>query len=107
MDFATRPNMAHFGPGAPDVPAGWAARFNDQYQTWFYVNTHTSQSQWEPPAAPALAPSAYQPSTYYHSADEELARRLQAEEDARAGAHPTPSPRPSSAAAAPDSPGYY
>lgn len=37
------------GPTAPQVPAGWEARFNQQYQEWFYVNTVTKQSQWEKP----------------------------------------------------------
>ncbi|KLP11144.1 rna-binding protein [Fusarium fujikuroi] len=39
-------------PKAPEVPAGWAVRWNDQYKEWFYVNIYTKQSQWEKPTAP-------------------------------------------------------
>ncbi|KJZ77087.1 hypothetical protein HIM_03408 [Hirsutella minnesotensis 3608] len=41
-------------PHAPEVPAGWAARWNDQYKEWFYVNVYTKQSQWERPTAPVF-----------------------------------------------------
>ncbi|KAF4461879.1 rna-binding fus tls [Fusarium albosuccineum] len=41
-------------PKAPDVPAGWAARWNDQYKEWFYVNVYTKKSQWEKPTAPVF-----------------------------------------------------
>lgn len=34
---------------APQVPEGWKAVYDDQYQTWFYVNLKTEQSQWEEP----------------------------------------------------------
>ncbi|KAH7153051.1 bacterial low temperature requirement A protein-domain-containing protein [Dactylonectria macrodidyma] len=39
-------------PKAPIVPEGWAARWNEQYKEWFYVNIHTKQSQWDKPTAP-------------------------------------------------------
>ncbi|KAG5960486.1 hypothetical protein E4U58_004646 [Claviceps cyperi] len=41
-------------PKAPEVPAGWAARWNEQYKEWFYVNVYTKKSQWEKPTAPVF-----------------------------------------------------
>ncbi|KAG8423237.1 hypothetical protein J3458_000146 [Metarhizium acridum] len=41
-------------PKAPEVPAGWVARWNDQYKEWFYVNVYTKKSQWEKPTAPVF-----------------------------------------------------
>ncbi|KAK0613780.1 hypothetical protein B0T14DRAFT_284997 [Immersiella caudata] len=41
------------GPPPPKVPEGWAARWNDQYKEWFYVNTYTKKSQWDKPTEPA------------------------------------------------------
>lgn len=89
MDYATRPAPQGGYSGAPPVPEGWAARFDERYQTWFYVNTHTKQSQWEPPINPVvptlgvqdLSKPRYSEPVLYHASDEELARRLQAEED--------------------------
>lgn len=43
-------------PKAPQVPAGWAARWNEQYKEWFYVNVYTKKSQWEKPTAPVYPP---------------------------------------------------
>lgn len=37
------------GKGAPKVPDGWKAQFDDKYQTWFYVNLNSGKSQWEAP----------------------------------------------------------
>ncbi|CAI4060784.1 hypothetical protein N7582_001717 [Saccharomyces uvarum] len=33
----------------PQVPSGWKAVFDDEYQTWFYVDLSTNSSQWEAP----------------------------------------------------------
>ncbi|KHN98226.1 WW/Rsp5/WWP domain protein [Metarhizium album ARSEF 1941] len=41
-------------PKAPEVPAGWVARWNEQYKEWFYVNVYTKKSQWEKPTAPVF-----------------------------------------------------
>jgi hypothetical protein len=41
-------------PRAPEVPAGWAARWNEQYKEWFYVNLYTKQSQWDKPTQPVF-----------------------------------------------------
>lgn len=41
-------------PKAPEVPAGWTARWNDQYKEWFYVNVYTKKSQWDKPTAPVF-----------------------------------------------------
>ncbi|TRX97342.1 hypothetical protein FHL15_001620 [Xylaria flabelliformis] len=48
----------HGAPPAPEVPAGWIARWNTEYKEWFYVNTFTKKSQWEKPTAPAEDPYA-------------------------------------------------
>ncbi|WPH03300.1 Hypothetical protein R9X50_00617700 [Acrodontium crateriforme] len=98
------------GPPPPKVPEGWKAVWNDQYKEWFYVNTYTKASQWDKPtqavyasgdSAPPGAPPGYDhkssPPTgpekgsnnpYHQSGstndDEALARKLQAEEQARA-----------------------
>jgi hypothetical protein len=39
-------------------PAGWKAVWNSQYNEWFYVNTHTKQSQWDKPTEPVYSNSA-------------------------------------------------
>ncbi|RGP62829.1 hypothetical protein FLONG3_10121, partial [Fusarium longipes] len=105
-------------PKAPEVPPGWAVRWNDQYKEWFYVNIYTKQSQWDKPTAPVFPhddgapagpPPGYEPgntpivtdtkknpyedvtaSAGGSSQDEDakLAARLQAEEDARARSGP-------------------
>jgi hypothetical protein len=101
------------GPPPPKVPDGWKAVFNTEYKEWFYVNTFTKQSQWDKPTEPVYAPGEAPPSGappgYDHSAskptgpekssisqpgagasgDEALARQLQAEEEAKAGASAT------------------
>ncbi|KAG6039367.1 hypothetical protein E4U41_002757 [Claviceps citrina] len=51
-DFAPPPGAPP--PKAPEVPAGWVARWNDQYKEWFYVNVYTKKSQWEKPTAPVF-----------------------------------------------------
>ncbi|KAK5258193.1 WW domain-containing protein wwm1, partial [Exophiala xenobiotica] len=100
------------GPPPPRVPEGWKAVFNDQYKEWFYVNLYTKQSTWEKPTAPAHrpdddAPPGGPPPLYSgpggnnvsdakrrsfdsnnpykqgNETDEEMARRMQAEENAR------------------------
>ncbi|EME48081.1 hypothetical protein DOTSEDRAFT_86417 [Dothistroma septosporum NZE10] len=52
-DFAPPP-----GPPPPKVPEGWKAVWNNQYNEWFYVNTHTKASQWEKPTEPVYAAPA-------------------------------------------------
>ncbi|KIX09031.1 uncharacterized protein Z518_00109 [Rhinocladiella mackenziei CBS 650.93] len=98
------------GPPPPKVPEGWKAVFNEQYKEWFYVNLHTKQSTWEKPTGPAPRPDEDAPpgapppsyssgpndphvsdakrplesnNPYKHEneTDEEMARRLQNEED--------------------------
>ncbi|EME86864.1 uncharacterized protein MYCFIDRAFT_71596 [Pseudocercospora fijiensis CIRAD86] len=49
------------GPPPPKVPEGWKAVWNDQYKEWFYVNTHTKQSQWDKPTEAAHATSGDAP----------------------------------------------
>ncbi|KAK8043852.1 hypothetical protein PG994_012690 [Apiospora phragmitis] len=46
------------GPPPPTVPEGWASRWNEQYQAWFYVNLYTKKSQWDKPTSPAEDPNA-------------------------------------------------
>ncbi|KAA8564376.1 hypothetical protein MFRU_013g00130 [Monilinia fructicola] len=96
-------------PPPPKVPEGYKAVWNTEYKEWFYVNIYTKKSTWEKPtepvypsddSAPAGPPPGYPGSSSpypsdtknnpYDSnlnteSDAELARRLQAEEDARAG----------------------
>ena len=55
-----------------NVLQGWKAVWNNQYNEWFYVNTHTKASQWEKPtepvyAAPAGGPPPGAPPGYDHS----------------------------------------
>jgi len=107
------------GPPPPKVPAGWKAVWNDQYKEWFYVNTFTKKSQWDKPTEPVYGDEAPggPPPGYDNSSskptgpeksglntnnsyggpannanttdDEALARRLQAEESAKAGSSTT------------------
>lgn len=49
------------GPPPPQVPAGWKAIWNDQYQAWFYANTVTKETTWEMPTQPAYAPGEAPP----------------------------------------------
>ena len=41
--------MAQSRDYPPNVPNGWKAVFDEQYQTWYYVDLRTNKSQWEPP----------------------------------------------------------
>ncbi|KAF2732417.1 hypothetical protein EJ04DRAFT_554062 [Polyplosphaeria fusca] len=34
----------------PPLPQGWASQWDQQHQTWYFVNHATGQSQWEVPA---------------------------------------------------------
>ncbi|KAF8426668.1 hypothetical protein EV426DRAFT_572558 [Tirmania nivea] len=45
VDFVPPPA----GPPPPEVPPGWVARWDSRYNTFFYVNLVTKQSQWEKP----------------------------------------------------------
>ncbi|TGO43077.1 hypothetical protein BHYA_0003g00310 [Botrytis hyacinthi] len=97
------------GPPPPKVPEGYKAVWNAEYKEWFYVNIYTKKSTWDKPTEPVYpsgdsAPpgpppgysggsstypsddksNPYDPSPNTES-DAELARRLQAEEDARGG----------------------
>lgn len=61
---------------APQVPEGWAVRWNDEYKEWFYVNVYTKKSQWDKPTHPVYAggaPSDAPPS--YQSSSAELPAR--------------------------------
>ncbi|KAH9867644.1 hypothetical protein IAQ61_008238 [Plenodomus lingam] len=94
-DFAPPP-----GPPPPKVPEGWKAIWNTQYSEWFFVNIYTKQSQWEKPTEPVYPPgegpshaappsdkAGFGGSSPYANMteDEKLARKLQEEEDSRAG----------------------
>jgi len=95
------------GPPPPKVPEGWKAVWNNEYKEWFYVNIYTKRSQWDKPTEPIYPPNNDAPpgpppgyaggpsdpvsdtkhnpyDTTNTESDEALARRLQAEEDARA-----------------------
>jgi hypothetical protein len=72
-------------PNGASLPQGWLQQYDPQSQRWYYVDQSTGRSQWEPPVPSrgCCGPrsSSHQPS---HSGDEQIARRLQDEEDARA-----------------------
>jgi len=53
-DFLAPPS----GPPPPEVPSGWVARWDARYQTYFYVNLATKQSQWEKPPGTIDRPSS-------------------------------------------------
>ncbi|KAH8657030.1 hypothetical protein BGZ60DRAFT_434686 [Tricladium varicosporioides] len=99
------------GPPPPKVPEGWKAVWNAEYKEWFYVNIYTKKSTWEKPNEPVYPPpsddappgpppgytggsmsATHTPDTKANpydtkpntESDEEMARRLQAEEDERA-----------------------
>ncbi|ODV76887.1 uncharacterized protein CANTADRAFT_8466 [Suhomyces tanzawaensis NRRL Y-17324] len=36
-------------PPPPPLPPGWVAQWDDEYQRYFFVDTATGKSQWEPP----------------------------------------------------------
>ena len=56
------------GPPPPQLPAGWKAIWNDQYQAWFYANTVTKETTWEKPTEPAYPSGAGGPPGYDHTA---------------------------------------
>ncbi|KAJ3298274.1 hypothetical protein HDU79_011561 [Rhizoclosmatium sp. JEL0117] len=43
-------------PPPPQLPPGFIAQWSNQYQQYFYVNTATSQSQWDIPTQQYLQP---------------------------------------------------
>lgn len=57
----------------PNVPSGWKAVFDDEYQTWFYVYLATKRSQWEEPegttwnkiSKPPMPPPSYKSKEEY------------------------------------------
>jgi hypothetical protein len=53
IEGSSRREDADGGEAPPEVPAGWLAKWNEQYQTWFYYNTVTKESTWERPTGPA------------------------------------------------------
>lgn len=46
----------------PDVPDGWLAKWDDNYNRWFFVNLETKKSQWEMPEDDNVKPPPYAPS---------------------------------------------
>ncbi|KAA8911323.1 hypothetical protein FN846DRAFT_887916 [Sphaerosporella brunnea] len=56
-DYAAPPP----GPPPPPVPPGWLAKWDANYNTFFYVNVATKQSQWEPPTVSATPPPPVPP----------------------------------------------
>lgn len=41
--------MSHSRDVRPRVPEGWQAAYDNDYQTWYYINLATQQSQWDEP----------------------------------------------------------
>lgn len=50
-------------PPPPDLPPGWVAKWDDQYQRYYYVNLKTKKSQWELPVPELGQPPNYEDST--------------------------------------------
>jgi hypothetical protein len=77
-------------PQGPLAPKGWAQEYDHQSQRWYYIEHSTGRSQWEPP------PFSQNQRGHRHtfgdhsqlevntSRDEEIARMMHAEEEARA-----------------------
>ncbi|OAL57232.1 hypothetical protein IQ07DRAFT_617594 [Pyrenochaeta sp. DS3sAY3a] len=76
------PNFARPPPQVP-TPQGWTQEFDPQSQRWYYVEQATGRAQWNPPS---FSENQRRTSVQraYTMGDEQLARRLQEEEDARA-----------------------
>lgn len=45
------PPPSHPGPpGQPPLPPGWTTQFDQSSQRWYFVETATGRTQWDPPA---------------------------------------------------------
>lgn len=55
------------GSAPPEVPAGWLAKWNESYQTWFYYNMVTKGSTWERPTVPVEGASSTSTTTVSHA----------------------------------------
>jgi hypothetical protein len=80
-------------PQSPPAPQGWSQQFDHQSQRWYYIEQATGRSQWEPPSI-SQSPRGHRHTLSDHcrpdihmSRDEEMARRMQEEEEARARSH--------------------
>lgn len=78
-------NMPPHGPPAPN---GWSQEFDPQSRRWYYLERSTRRSQWEPPSFFQSKRGGHRHTFSEHqrppsdtSRDEDLARRLQEEED--------------------------
>jgi hypothetical protein len=76
-------------PQGSPAPQGWVQEYDAQSQRWYYVEQATGRSQWNPPSfnrnqrGHRHTTSGYDNSHMSTNRDEELARRMQAEEEAR------------------------
>lgn len=48
-------------PIIKDLPEGWIAQWDAEYQCYFYVNTYTRTSQWEVPTEKAIGRPSSRP----------------------------------------------
>ncbi|KAF2029567.1 hypothetical protein EK21DRAFT_89658 [Setomelanomma holmii] len=82
--------FAYMPPQGPPAPKGWSQQFDQQSQRWYYTEHSSGHSQWEPPSMYQSRRnhrhifSEHQQPQNDTRRDEELARRLQEEEEARA-----------------------
>lgn len=42
-------------PPPPELPSGWAAKWDPGYSRFYYINIHTKTPQWELPTAPVIS----------------------------------------------------
>lgn len=73
------------GKSAPIVPNGWKAQFDEEYQTWFYVDLKTGKSQWEAPEGTTFPPEEQPPS---YTPKQDAAAPQQAQPQAQQQARP-------------------
>lgn len=74
-------------PQGPPAPLGWTQEFDARSQRWYYLERSTGHSQWEPPSFErANRHTVSRSGPPQHGStfnDEEMARRLQEEENNR------------------------
>jgi hypothetical protein len=76
-------------PQGPPAPRGWSQEYDPRFQRWYYIERSTGRSQWDPPSffqnrrGHRHTFSDNQRPRHDTSRDEDMARRVQEEEEAR------------------------
>lgn len=60
---------------APAAPAGWVVQWDDEYQTYYFVDLSTGHSQWEVPASPGAASVLLEPDEYLGQMERQFRRQ--------------------------------